>query len=144
MEGEACSKLRSSPCLIRVFAGQREDVSGSIIRDIVGQHGYQVVHYRILPDDRDLIADELKRICDGHLADLILTTGGTGFSPRDWTPEATMDVSERVAPGDFRSPALFEHKQNEARDALPRGIRHPWTDVDHQPARQPQGCARKS
>ena len=79
--------------------GQREDVSGQVIREILEANGYNVVHQVILPDDREQLADEMRRICDAGEADLILTTGGTGFSPRDWTPEATLDVVERLVPG---------------------------------------------
>jgi molybdenum cofactor synthesis domain-containing protein len=53
----------------------------------------------ILPDDRALIEDRLRHYCDGHSIDLVLTVGGTGFSPRDVTPEATRAVVERLAPG---------------------------------------------
>lgn len=81
------------------YAGRREDKSGPAIRRLVETAGYQVVHTALLPDDRQMLADELRRLCDGDLADLILTTGGTGFSPTDQTPEATMDVVERPAPG---------------------------------------------
>lgn len=81
------------------YAGRREDKSGPAIRRIVEAAGYQVVHTALLPDDRRMLADELRRLCDNGLADLILTTGGTGFSPRDQTPEATLDVAERLAPG---------------------------------------------
>ena len=79
--------------------GQREDISGQVIREILEANGYNVVHQVILPDDRKQLADEMRRICDAGEADLILTTGGTGFSPRDWTPEATLDVVERLVPG---------------------------------------------
>lgn len=81
------------------FAGRREDRSGPVIRAMLEQAGYQVVHTQLLPDSRELLAQELRRLCDNGLADLILTTGGTGFSPTDQTPEATMDVVERPAPG---------------------------------------------
>lgn len=81
------------------YAGRREDKSGPVICRLVAAAGYQVVHTALLPDDRQMLADELRRLCDGDLADLILTTGGTGFSPTDQTPEATMDVVERPAPG---------------------------------------------
>ena len=80
-------------------AGKRADLSGPVIQDIVKQAGYPVAHTALLPDERDQIAAELSRLADGDLADLILTTGGTGFSPRDWTPEATRDVTERDVPG---------------------------------------------
>lgn len=81
------------------YAGQREDKSGPLIQRLLEQAGYQVVHTALLPDGRQPLAGELRRLCDGRLADLILTTGGTGFSPSDWTPEATMEVVERPVPG---------------------------------------------
>ncbi|MCI9170714.1 MAG: MogA/MoaB family molybdenum cofactor biosynthesis protein [Lawsonibacter sp.] len=81
------------------YAGQREDKSGPLIQRLLGQAGYQVVHTAILPDGRQPLADELRRLCDEGLADLILTTGGTGFSSTDQTPEATMNVVERPVPG---------------------------------------------
>lgn len=81
------------------FAGEREDVSGSVICDIVEQYGYTVIHKTILPDDMTALTDEMKYICDRNTADLILTTGGTGFSPRDCMPEATCKVVERQVPG---------------------------------------------
>lgn len=81
------------------YAGEREDLSGPTIRQIVEENGYETVMTVILPDERKMLADEMTRIADGNLADLILTTGGTGFSPRDCMPEATHDVSERIVPG---------------------------------------------
>ena len=81
------------------YRGEREDLSGPEIRRIAEENGYQVVSSVILPDDREKLEEEMRRIADGNLADLILTTGGTGFSPRDWTPEATLAVSERIVPG---------------------------------------------
>ncbi|MHB9292380.1 molybdopterin adenylyltransferase [Hollandina sp. SP2] len=81
------------------FAGERVDESGPLIQDMLIQGGYEVVLCRILPDERKDIAEYLTVLCDQHQADLILTTGGTGFSPRDYTPEATMDIAERLVPG---------------------------------------------
>lgn len=81
------------------FAGERADESGPLIRDMLIQGGYEVVLRRILPDERKDLAQYLSALCDQRQADLILTTGGTGFSPRDYTPEATMDIAERVVPG---------------------------------------------
>jgi len=81
------------------FRGEREDASGKLIGEILGSMGYSVVGYTILPDEQALLEKELMRLCDGGLADLILTTGGTGFSPRDRTPEATIAVAERLVPG---------------------------------------------
>jgi molybdenum cofactor synthesis domain-containing protein len=79
--------------------GEREDVSGIAIREIAESRGYKVVSHVILPDERALLEDELKRLSDGGIADLVLTTGGTGFSPRDCMPEATLAVAERLVPG---------------------------------------------
>jgi molybdenum cofactor synthesis domain-containing protein len=83
----------------RGFRGEREDKSGPVVREIARAAGYRVEHCVILPDEQDLLEAELKRLADGGLASLILTTGGTGFSPRDRTPEATMAVADRTAPG---------------------------------------------
>lgn len=81
------------------YAGQREDKSGPLVRAMAEEAGYEVVHTALLPDGVEPLAGELKRLCDGDLADLVLTTGGTGFSPTDLTPEATLSVVERPAPG---------------------------------------------
>lgn len=81
------------------YAGKREDKSGPAIENIVKENGYEVVHKIILPDERAMLSSEMKRIADEDIADLILTTGGTGFSARDCMPEATMDIVERPVPG---------------------------------------------
>jgi molybdenum cofactor synthesis domain-containing protein len=80
-------------------AGKREDVSGATLKNLVETAGYQVVHYAVLPDEKEIIAAELSRLADANAAELILTTGGTGFSKRDVTPEATLAVVERLCPG---------------------------------------------
>ena len=79
--------------------GEREDISGQVICEILEREGYQVVYRNLFPDERELLAAEMARIADEDIADLILTTGGTGFSPRDFTPEATQDVCQRMVPG---------------------------------------------
>jgi molybdenum cofactor synthesis domain-containing protein len=81
------------------FRGEREDQSGPLLREMLRSRGYQVASAVILPDEREALEQEMRRICDEGRADLILTTGGTGFSPRDITPEATLAVAERMAPG---------------------------------------------
>ena len=81
------------------YEGKREDLSGPVIEKMVTEAGYQVVSKVILPDDRKMLEAELARIADAGEADLILTTGGTGFSPRDVMPEATLAVAERMVPG---------------------------------------------
>lgn len=80
--------------------GRREDVSGETIKEIVTERlGAEVAEYEIVPDERELIETILVEWADVSKVDLILTTGGTGFSPRDVTPEATQAVIERQAPG---------------------------------------------
>lgn len=80
------------------YAGEREDLSGAKIEEILKVHGYEILRKTILPDDRKMLSEEMIAMCDDG-ADLILTTGGTGFSQRDVTPEATKDVIEREANG---------------------------------------------
>ena len=80
------------------YRGEREDLSGPAIREILEREGYQVVSLDILPDDREILKNKMAEIADQGLAELILTTGGTGFSERDVMPEATEDIIERRVP----------------------------------------------
>ena len=80
-------------------AGEREDKSGAVIKEILESAGYEVVAQSLLPDEGEALKAELIRLSDQVQCDLVLTTGGTGFSSRDVTPEATMAVAERNAPG---------------------------------------------
>ena len=80
-------------------AGQRIDESGAILQNLLLAAGYEICDYRIVPDDAAAISAALCAQCDTLGANLIFTTGGTGFSPRDCTPEATLAVAERNAPG---------------------------------------------
>ena len=79
-----------------VSRGEREDESGDLLGSLLGADGYDVAR-RVVPDDREAIADALRSLAEE--ARLVLTTGGTGVAPRDVTPEATQDVLERLAPG---------------------------------------------
>ncbi len=81
------------------YKGEREDLSGKVICEIATAAGYEVVSTIILPDELEVIKAELIRLCDEVSPELILTTGGTGFSFRDVTPEATKAVIEKEAPG---------------------------------------------
>ena len=81
------------------FRGEREDISGPVVREITLKAGYLIAGMSLLPDDEIKLGDELKRICDNGLADLILTTGGTGLSPKDCMPEATIAAAHRLVPG---------------------------------------------
>lgn len=81
------------------YSGKRSDLSGPKIVSMVTGLGWTVTETKLLPDHREMLAAELRKICDSDCADLILTTGGTGFSPTDITPEATLDVVQRLTPG---------------------------------------------
>ena len=94
--------------------GERVDTSGPALREMLAQAGYEVVGGAILPDERDQIAGALREYARKGIA-LVLTTGGTGFSPRDITPEATLDVIERETPG------LAELMRAESMKITPRG-----------------------
>lgn len=80
-------------------AGQREDLSGPAIKEMLASLNAEIVATEIIPDERILIAERLMHYADKTCCDLILTTGGTGFSPRDVTPEATLEVIDRLVPG---------------------------------------------
>jgi len=80
-------------------AGHRRDTSGEAIVQLLGEPRYQRRRYEVVPDDRSTIAARLKEWCDVDKLDLVVTTGGTGLAPRDITPEATLDVAERLVPG---------------------------------------------
>lgn len=79
--------------------GEREDASGDLAVRRCEEAGHQVVARVAVPDERAAIAERLRAWCDGKVADIVITTGGTGLAPRDVTPEATLDVAERQVPG---------------------------------------------
>jgi molybdopterin adenylyltransferase len=79
-----------------VSAGERDDASGDLLVELLGAEGYEVER-RIVPDDREAIADAIVELAEDAV--LVLTTGGTGLGPRDVTPEATAEVIDRPAPG---------------------------------------------
>jgi molybdenum cofactor synthesis domain-containing protein len=76
--------------------GSRQDLSGDALEELLRTEGFEVVR-RVVPDERDVIAASLRELADEAV--VVLTTGGTGFAPRDVTPEATREVLEREAPG---------------------------------------------
>lgn len=83
----------------RSSRGERPDVSGPALMEIIKNNGWSVVRQAVLPDDLNILRETLAAWADRGDADIILTTGGTGFAPRDVTPEATREVIEREAPG---------------------------------------------
>lgn len=96
--------------------GLREDKSGEAIREILNYRSHQVVEKTILPDEKKLLSKEMIRMSDELEVNLILTTGGTGFSPRDITPEATEKVIDRPTPG------ISEAMRNYSLSITPRGM----------------------
>ncbi len=79
--------------------GRREDISGEVMREGIARMKGNIVKYEIVPDELDIIADKLSQWADSGKIDVILTTGGTGLSARDVTPEATLAVIDRAVPG---------------------------------------------
>ena len=96
------NRVRWAVCTLsdRAFAGERQDTAGPLVCELLEQIlGHGPEWRMVLPDDRSAITSELKRLCDDEVCDLVMTTGGTGLSPRDVTPEATLDVVDRAVPG---------------------------------------------
>jgi len=79
--------------------GEREDLSGKVIEEVIKKINGEVKYYQIIPDEKDIIQEELIKAVDKLHLDLILTTGGTGLAKRDVTPEATLEVIEKVVSG---------------------------------------------
>jgi molybdenum cofactor synthesis domain-containing protein len=79
--------------------GQREDVSGQTIRNMLSADKFEICEYKIVPDEQQSITKELVNFADVVSADIVFTTGGTGLGPRDVTPEATASVCQKMVPG---------------------------------------------
>jgi molybdenum cofactor synthesis domain-containing protein len=103
------------------FAGERKDESGSVLKELLEDAGYTIEAYSILPDELDVLSDEMKRLCDGDICDVIFTTGGTGLSPRDVTPEATLAIAHRLVPG-IPEAMRAASMQKTSRAMLSRGV----------------------
>ena len=97
------------------YRGEREDTSGPNLVGILKEHGYEVAYTAVVPDDAGMIQAELCKCADELGIALVLTTGGTGFSPRDITPEAPLAVVERPTPG------IPEAMRAESMRITPRG-----------------------
>ena len=83
----------------RSFRGERPDAGGPLVVEMLKNAGYEVVTTAIVPDEQDQIEEKRRQIADSGEVQLLVTTGGTGFAPRDVTPEATLSVCERLTPG---------------------------------------------
>lgn len=103
----------------RCSRGIQEDRSGPRARELLQEHGWEVVASAVVPDDEERIAQTLVEWCS--ICDLILTTGGTGLGPRDVTPEATLRVLDREAPGLAEYVRWYGYQRN-PRAALSRGV----------------------
>lgn len=103
------------------YRGEREDRSGKYMLDYFKEKGWEISDYSVVPDEIDIIKDKLIDICDSQKANLIITTGGTGFSERDVTPEATEVIIERKVPG-FSEIIRIEGQKKTPRAILSRGI----------------------
>lgn len=97
------------------YRGDREDTAGPNLCRILSEKGFEVIYTSIVPDDKDKIISELKSCCDVFSCSLVLTAGGTGFSPRDITPEAALEIIERETPG------IAELMRFESLKITPRG-----------------------
>jgi molybdopterin adenylyltransferase len=105
--------------------GEGEDESRSRLSELASRIGAEVVATEVIPDDRELIEGRLRRLADEGGCDLVLTTGGTGFAPSDVTPEATLAVIERAAPGipEAMRAASREHTRHWMLSRAAAGIR---------------------
>ncbi len=83
----------------RSFRGERPDAGGPLVAEILKNAGYEVAVTAIVPDEQAQIEEKLREIADSGEIQLLVTTGGTGFAPRDVTPEATLAVCDRLTPG---------------------------------------------
>jgi len=100
--------------------GEREDLSGPEIQAMLGEQ-FSIDHYEILPDEEDLIRKKLIYLCDERRLNLILTSGGTGFSRRDVTPDATLAVLEKITPG-IPEAIRYSGLQNTPKAMLSRAV----------------------
>jgi molybdenum cofactor synthesis domain-containing protein len=100
---------------------KREDVSGETIKDMLGDDKFEICEYKIVPDEHRSIKEALIYFADEVKADIVLTTGGTGFGPRDVTPEATADVCYKMVPG-FSELMRSEGLKHTKKAILSRGV----------------------
>ena len=102
------------------YQGAREDISGKTATEYLLRYGYDVCFQEILPDEREMISEKLEELC-AQKVHIVITSGGTGFSKRDVTPEATLDVIERRADG-ISQAMLYHSLSITPRAMLSRGV----------------------
>ena len=120
------------------YLGEREDRSGARIAKIIEAQGYTVRKKVILPDDQQMLQDEMIAMCNDDIQ-LILTTGGTGFSKRDDTGGNKGSDRAGSAGDSHGDPAIFTD-DHRAGDAVESSSGYPWRDIDRQSAGQSEGC----
>ena len=113
------------------FRNEREDKSGELVQMMLKEAGYEVAEYRLLPDEQTQIETVLKELSDEKEMDLILTTGGTGFSQRDCYTGSNDECSYPKCAGDCRSNAVCVTGYYPQSDVEPRGIGDSKSDTDH-------------
>jgi molybdenum cofactor synthesis domain-containing protein len=121
IEAVPAVKVGILTCSDRGSRGEREDTSGALLHEMVKEIGGMVCDYAIVPDEREKIIEKLIDMVDYKKLDLVLTTGGTGFSPRDITPEATQTVLQRNAPG-IAEAMRWESMKTTPMGMLSRGV----------------------
>ena len=114
-------KIGILTCSDKGSKGERIDTSGVAIKEIVKEIGGEVIKYEIVPDAQKIISEKLKNWSDEVKLDLIFTTGGTGLSERDITPEATEEIIDRKVPG-FSEIMRFSGFKNTKHSILSRGV----------------------
>ncbi len=100
----------------RSSRGERPDTSGPALTEYIESKGGVISHFRIIPDDKIDIKTELIKLCENADCDIILTTGGTGITPRDVTPEATIEIIEKLIPG------ISEHIRTSSMQITPHAM----------------------
>ena len=126
------------------YRGEREDRSGKYIQEYFTEKGWNITEYAIVPDELDMIREKLIEICDTEKANLILTTGGTGFSQRDVTPEATEEVIERKVPGFSEIIRMEGQKKTPKGYPFTRDKRDQEEDTYNKPSGKYKGCQGQS
>ncbi len=119
-------------------AGEGDDEGGDALTEFAASLGAELAGREVIPDDLDLISQRLVHWADAEGCDLVLTTGGTGFSPNDLTPEATRAVIDREAPGIPEAMRAASRPAHPPLDALARCRRHPRHHPDRELPGQPE------
>ena len=128
----------------RVSRGERPDEGGPLVAELLKNAGYEVVRTDVVPDEQAQIEAALRQMADDGDIQLLVTTGGTGFAPRDVTPEATLAVCDRLTPGIPEAMRYASMQITSRAYAVPGAGGHPEGDLDSEPPRLPQGGSGES